>query len=127
MGFVQSKNEPTVYKKVRRNSDSLLLCIYVDDIIYMGSSQDMLSDFKEEMLKTFEMSDMGPIKYFLGLEDDGSENADPTRYRRLVGSLLYLTHTRPNLVYAVGIVSRFMQSLISHHMGAVKRILHYLS
>lgn len=60
-------------------------------------------------------------------QDDGSENTDPTRYRRLVGSLLYLTHTRPALVYAVGIVSRFMQSPTSHHMGAVKRILHYLS
>jgi hypothetical protein len=43
--------------------------------------------------------------------EDGEETplVDNTLYRQLVGSLLYLTHTRPNLSYAIGAVSRFMQ------------------
>lgn len=58
---------------------------------------------------------------------DSLRKANPTCYRRIVGSLLYLTHTRPDLVYDVGIVSQFMQSPIMHQFGAVKRILHYVS
>lgn len=52
---------------------------------------------------------------------------DSLHYRKLVGGLLFLTHTRPDLAYAVGVVSRFMQTPSSHHLGAVKRILHYIT
>ena len=45
----------------------------------------------------------------------------------MAGGLLYLTHTRPDLIFAVGLVSRFMQRPSKHHFGAVKRILHYVS
>lgn len=41
-------------------------------------------------------------------KDDGEPISDPTLYRRLVGSLIYLTMTRPNLSYAVQIVSQFV-------------------
>ena len=50
------------------NSDTLLLCFYVDDIIYMSSSTDMLLEFRNDMMKTFEMSNLGPLRYFLGFE-----------------------------------------------------------
>lgn len=56
-----------------------------------------------------------------------SGKANPVHYRKIVGILLYLTHTRPDLVYAVGMVSRFMQSPTMHHFGALKRILHYVA
>lgn len=170
MGFTRSINEPTVYTKFRGNSEILILCIYVDDILYMGSSVEMLSEFKEKMSRTFEMTDLGCLRYFLGLEvvqsneglfvsqqkyaedllkktgmlncrkfstpmnaneklslEDSSGKTDPVRYRKVVGSLFYLTHTRPDLVFAVGIVSRFMQSPSLHHFGTVKRILHYVA
>jgi len=52
---------------------------------------------------------------------------DPTHYRRLIGSLRYLVHTRPDLAYAVGYVSRFMERPTVEHQGAVKRILRYLA
>lgn len=68
MGFVRSINEPTVYSKQEGNSIILLLSIYVDDILYMGSSAKMLIEFKEAMMQTFEMTDLGPMQYFLGLE-----------------------------------------------------------
>jgi hypothetical protein len=48
---------------------------------------------------------------------------DPTHYRRLIGSLRYLVHTRLDLAFAVGFVSRFMEQPTVEHQGAVKRIL----
>ena len=52
---------------------------------------------------------------------------DPTHYRRLIGSLRYLVHTRPDLAFAVGFVSRFMERPTVEHQGAVKRILRYVA
>lgn len=51
---------------------------------------------------------------------------DPTYYLSIVGSLRYLIHTRPDICYAVGIVSRFMESPTSKHLAAVKHILRYV-
>ena len=51
---------------------------------------------------------------------------DATLYRQLVGSLIYLTHTRPDLAFAVGMVSRFMQEPHELHWKAAKCILHYI-
>jgi hypothetical protein len=51
---------------------------------------------------------------------------DATQYRRLVGSLRYLTHTRSDLAFSVGYVSRFMQRPTTEHQQAVKRIIRYV-
>ena len=51
---------------------------------------------------------------------------DATLYRQLVGSLIYLTHTKPDISFAVGMVSRFMQEPHELHWKAAKRILHYI-
>ena len=56
----------------------------------------------------------------------GSPLRDPTLYRQLVGSLVYLTVTRPDLAHAVHSVSQFMASPCSDHYAAVLRILRYL-
>jgi hypothetical protein len=55
--------------------------------------------------------------------------ADASLYRSIVGSLLYLTHTRPDISFAVGYVSRFMEAptTTTEHFAAVKRILRYLA
>ena len=47
--------------------------------------------------------------------DSTAKEVDATRYRRIVGSLRYLIHTRPNLSFAVGYVSRFMQRPTTEH------------
>ena len=52
--------------------------------------------------------------------------ADKVRYQRLVGKLIYLSHTRPDIAYAVSVVSQFMHNPSEDHMGAVIRILRYL-
>ena len=51
---------------------------------------------------------------------------DKGRYQRLVGRLMYLAHTRPNLAYALSIVSQFMHNPREQHMNAVMLILRYL-
>jgi hypothetical protein len=51
---------------------------------------------------------------------------DATLYRSIVGGLRYLTHTRPDIAYAVGYVSRFMEDPREDHWTAVKRLLRYI-
>ncbi|KAL0361165.1 UNVERIFIED_CONTAM: Retrovirus-related Pol polyprotein from transposon RE1 [Sesamum radiatum] len=140
-----------------------------DDLIYTGNNEKMIHDFKEDMMKTFEMSDLGLMHFFLGIEinqekegificqkkytetllkkfkmescktvttplvtgekykkEDGSEKVDGSIYRSLIGSLLYLTATRPDIMFATSLLSRFMQSPSQVHYGAAKRILRYL-
>ncbi|BAU03366.1 hypothetical protein VIGAN_UM087700, partial [Vigna angularis var. angularis] len=57
---------------------------------------------------------------------EGDLFSDPERYRRLVGKLIYLTITRPDLSFAVGVVSQFMQAPCLGHWNAIIRILRYL-
>ncbi|KAJ0440582.1 putative RNA-directed DNA polymerase [Helianthus annuus] len=57
---------------------------------------------------------------------EGAKPADKERYQRLVGKLIYLAHTRPDIAYAVGVVSQFMHQPQKEHMEAVMRIVQYL-
>lgn len=59
-------------------------------------------------------------------KDEGDLLSDSATYRTLVGSLLYLTNTRPDISYAVQQVSQFMASPRHLHMAAVRRIIHYI-
>lgn len=55
-------------KRLQVKEKILLVCIYVDDLICMGTYIVMIEDFKQNMKKIFEMSDLGLMSYFLGLE-----------------------------------------------------------
>ncbi|XP_021771481.1 uncharacterized protein LOC110735599 [Chenopodium quinoa] len=57
---------------------------------------------------------------------EGGDSVDRKLYQRLVGKLIYLSHTRPDMAYAVGVVSRFMHKPQKQHLEAVYRILRYL-
>jgi hypothetical protein len=56
-----------------------------------------------------------------------TEEVDATQYQRLVRSLRYLTHTRPDLAFFIGYVSRFMQRPTMEHQQAMKRIICYVA
>ena len=58
---------------------------------------------------------------------EGKEFEDATKYRQLVGSLNYLTTTRPDVSFVVGILSRFMQKPYEGHWSTAKRVLRYLN
>ncbi|RVW95017.1 Retrovirus-related Pol polyprotein from transposon TNT 1-94 [Vitis vinifera] len=59
-------------------------------------------------------------------ESDGSAPVDKGRYQRLVGKLIYLSHTRPDIGFSVSVVSQFMNNPTEKHMTVVIRILRYL-
>ncbi|TYK03583.1 putative mitochondrial protein [Cucumis melo var. makuwa] len=60
-------------------------------------------------------------------QNDGAEMADAQRFRSLVGGLIYLSHTRPNISYSIGVISRFMQCPSRDHFGAAKPIMRYIA
>ncbi|GKV09408.1 hypothetical protein SLEP1_g20916 [Rubroshorea leprosula] len=145
--FHRNENEPTLYVKMK-GGDILIICVYVDDIIYTGSSNILIEEFKKNMSAEFDMSDLGLLHYFLGLQiyqtdydifvsqekyaldllkkfnmqnckmsttpmntnekltvDDGTPRANEKYFRSMVGGLMYLTHTRPNIMFSVSLVS----------------------
>ncbi|KAF5469588.1 hypothetical protein F2P56_013650, partial [Juglans regia] len=68
-----------------------------------------------------------PLEQNLKLTNqDGSLLSDPSPYRRLVGRLIYLTITRPDIVFAVNILSQFMHAPRAPHMQAATRVLRYI-
>ena len=92
-----------------------------------------ISQFKytEALLKKFKMYGckfvITPLVTYEKLQkDDGASKADTSHYKSLIGSLLYLTTARPNIMYATSLLSRFMQRPSQIHYGATKRILWYL-
>jgi hypothetical protein len=87
--------------------------------------------YARDLLERFHMTDCKSTltPFVLGVKlENGRETplADNTLYIKLVGILLYLTHSRPDLSYAVGLVSRFMQELDELHWKAAKCILRYI-
>ncbi|KAL5748152.1 hypothetical protein ACOSQ2_025449 [Xanthoceras sorbifolium] len=87
--------------------------------------------YAKDLLKKFRMDSVvpctTPMETNLKLrKDDESEEVDASHYRSLVGSLMYLTATRPNLMFAVSMLSRFMTLPKKSHWEAGKRILRYV-
>ncbi|WVZ79350.1 LOW QUALITY PROTEIN: hypothetical protein U9M48_026940 [Paspalum notatum var. saurae] len=147
LGFKKCSSEHALY--TRRSKEGILIVgVYVDDLIVTGSEQQEIKKFKSEMAAKFKMSDLGLLTYYLGIEGkqaielcqsayalklleraglSTAEKVDATHYRSLVGGLRYLTHTRPNITFAVGYVSRFMEDPRKDHMAAVKHLLRYIA
>ncbi|KAK6148271.1 hypothetical protein DH2020_019183 [Rehmannia glutinosa] len=86
--------------------------------------------YTKEILKKFKMDDCNPIntpvECGLKLCKDDHIIKDVTSYRRLVGKLIYLSITRPDITYAVNILSQFMDKPESIHLDSAYRILRYL-
>ncbi|RVX07328.1 Retrovirus-related Pol polyprotein from transposon RE1 [Vitis vinifera] len=142
-GFEESmaKNQAdhTLFVKKSHTGKMAILIVYVDDIILSGNDMEELQNLKKYLSEEFEVKDLGNLKYFLGMEvarsrkgikklgiEKESTPVDRGRYQRLVGRLIYLSHTRPDIGFAVSAVSQFMHSPTEEHMEAVYRILRYL-
>jgi hypothetical protein len=83
------------------------------------------------MLKKFKMNNCKhvstPVECGIKLSKyEEGERVDPTIFKSLVGSLRYLTCTRPDILYGVGLVSRYMESPTTTHLKGAKRILRYV-
>lgn len=168
MGFTNCPYEYVVYTK-REKDEVLIVSVYVDDLLVTGTTSSSILKFKKQMADEFEMTDLGRLTYYLGIEVNQLENCtelkqeayakkllerssmaeckaakypmetkfqldkdakgkevNSTQFKSIVGSLRYLVHTRPDIAYAVGIVSRYMERPTELHQTAVKRILHYI-
>ncbi|KAD7477744.1 hypothetical protein E3N88_00880 [Mikania micrantha] len=162
-----SIDKTLLIKKVGQHK--LLVQIYVDDIIFASSDPKLCADFTELMTKNFEMSAMGELLFFLGLQikqsPDGifihqskytkellkkfdlqnckqcsnpmssttqldadlkGKSVDETLYRCMIGSLMYLTASRPDIMFATCVCARFQAAPKESHLIAVKRIFRYL-
>lgn len=87
--------------------------------------------YAKDILKKSKMADCNPISTPMEpgaklSKYDGGDQVDASKYRSLVGSLRYLTCTRPDLSLSVGVVSRFMEEPVYSHWKALKRILRYI-
>ncbi|WVZ89477.1 hypothetical protein U9M48_035880 [Paspalum notatum var. saurae] len=124
----------------------------VGSLVYLGVTRPDIAFVKARLSEQFLMSDLGPLRYFLGIEGlldrasitdhkteetsmelnlhlsatDGEPLDDPTRYRHIVGSLVYLGVTRPDIFYSVHILSQFVSAPTQLHYSHLLRVLRYL-
>ncbi|XP_058071277.1 uncharacterized mitochondrial protein AtMg00810-like [Magnolia sinica] len=87
--------------------------------------------YAKDLLKKYEMLKCKPIATPMEANarlcsEEGKDLEDTTMYRKIVGSLIYLTLSRPDIVYAIGVVNWFMQTLKKPHLEAVRQILRYV-
>ena len=66
-GFRKSDGEPTLYIKAA-DGNVLIVVLYVDDLFFARNNNFLIGEFKEAMKNEFEMTDLGLLKYFLGIE-----------------------------------------------------------
>jgi hypothetical protein len=85
--FVKCTIEHGVYVR-RSNNELLILCLYVDDLLITASCKKEIKDFKGDLNKEFEMSDLGDISYFLGIEFYKSGRGLMMHQRRYAGEIL---------------------------------------
>ena len=150
----------------RTDKSTILLLLYVDDMIIIGDDLIGIQELKDFLSQQFEMKDLGHLSYFLGLKvthstdglyitqakyasellsrtgltdsktvdtpvelnthlspTGGKPLSNPSLYRRLVGNLVYLNITRPDISYAVHQVNQYLSAPRSTHYATVLRIL----
>nr|GEW24673.1 hypothetical protein [Tanacetum cinerariifolium] len=90
--------------------------VYVDDIIYGSTKKSLCDEFEALMHKRFQTSSIGELTFFLGLQtqkplvnDEEAVDVDVHLYRSMIGSLMYLTASRPDIMFAVCACSRDSQ------------------
>ena len=115
-------------------SDLGLLCFYLGIEVQQGEHGISLSQagYARKILERAGMDSCNPCHTPMEARLKLSKTStaapvDATEYRGLVGCLRYLVHTRPDIAFAVGYVSRFMERPTSEHLSAVKRILCYIA
>ncbi|GJZ98525.1 uncharacterized mitochondrial protein-like protein [Tanacetum coccineum] len=166
--FQRGKIDKTLFIK-RHKGDILLVQVYVDDIIFGSTKKELYNAFEKLMHEKFQMSSMGELTFFLGLQvqqkkdgifisqdkyvveilkkfgftevktastpmetqkpllkDEDGKEVDVHMYRSMIGSLMYLTSSRPDIMFAVCACARYQVNPKVSHLHAVKRIFRYL-
>ena len=111
------------------NNSKIFLALYVDDGLLMGEDEAELQSVISQLEANFEINeDNTPADNNVQLKSIKEENTKrEVPYREAVGSLIFAAIvTRPDIAYAVGVVSRFLDKHEDSHWNAVKRIIRYL-
>ncbi|GJY45672.1 putative ribonuclease H-like domain-containing protein [Tanacetum coccineum] len=167
-GYRRGTIDKTLFIK-KDKKDIMLVQVYVDDIIFGSTRKSWCDEFEALMKGRFQMSSMGELIFFLGLQvkqktygifisqdkyvadmlkkfdlasvktaitpmetkmaltkDEEADDVDVHLYRSMIGSLMYLTASRPDIMFAVCVCSRFQVTPKTSHLNAVKRIFKYL-
>ncbi|GKB46471.1 putative ribonuclease H-like domain-containing protein, partial [Tanacetum coccineum] len=133
-GFRRGTIDKTLFIK-KDKGDILLLQVYVDDIIFGSTNKSLCDEFEQMMHKKFQMSSMGELTFFLGLQVQQKKDRIFIRQdkyvvdilkKSMIGSLMYLTAYRPDIMFAVCTCARFQVTPKTSHLHAVKRIFRYL-
>ena len=162
-GFSRGGADRTLFIKWV-GDDAIIAQIYVDDIVFGSTSQEQKDAFSKSMSKEFEMSMVGELTFFLGLQvkqshdgifisqkkyaqnlvkkfgmqdshpmhtpmgttnklskDPAGQGVDQKLYRSMIGSLLYLCASRPDIAFSVGACARYQANPKESHLKAVKR------
>nr|GEV59334.1 copia protein [Tanacetum cinerariifolium] len=167
-GFQRGQIDKTLFIQ-RIKGDILLVRVYVDDIIFGSTKKELCTEFEKLMHKKFQISFMGELTFFLGLQvtqkddeifisqdkymakilknfgfatmktasipmetskpflkDENAEDVDVYLNRSMIGSLMYLTSSRPDIMFDVCACARFQVTLRVLHLRVVKRMFRYL-
>ncbi|GJU91626.1 putative ribonuclease H-like domain-containing protein [Tanacetum coccineum] len=167
-GYRRGTIDKTLFIK-KDKKDIMLVQVYVDDIIFGSTRKSWCDEFEALMKGRFQMSSMGELIFFLGLQvkqttdgifisqdkyvadmlkkfdlasvktaitpmetkmaltkDEEADEVDVHLYRSMIGSLMYLTAFRPDIMFVVCACSRFLVTPKISHLNAVKRIFKYL-
>ncbi|GJX13399.1 uncharacterized mitochondrial protein-like protein [Tanacetum coccineum] len=128
---LRGKIDQTLFIK-RKQGHILLVQIYVDDIIFGSTKKELCDEFEKLMKDKFFNDYYGRTYLIFGFTDlekplvqDG-DAIDEHLYRSMIGSLMYLTASRPDIMFAVCACARFQVSPKTSHLLVVKRIFRYL-
>ncbi|GKB05141.1 putative ribonuclease H-like domain-containing protein [Tanacetum coccineum] len=167
-GYRRGTIDKTLFLKKDKH-DIILVQVYVDDIIFGSTKKSWCDEFEALMKSRFQMSSMGELTFFLGLQvkqkpngifisqdkyvaeilkkfdfasvktastpietqkplvkDEEASDVDVHLYRSMIGSLMYVTASRPDIMFVVCACSRFQVTPKTSHLSAVKRIFRYL-
>ena len=167
-GFTRGKENQTLFIK-REDGELIVAQVYVDDIIFGSTKDELAHSFLKLMQAEFEMSMIGELTHFLGLQirqqDSGiflsqfkyaknlvkkfglesasfvrtpmspnvkltvdllSKSVDSSLFRNMIGSLFYLTSSRLDISYSVGMCARYLANPKKFHMIALRRVIKYV-
>ncbi|GJW77026.1 putative ribonuclease H-like domain-containing protein [Tanacetum coccineum] len=168
-GFFKREFTKLLFIKQLHKCDIFTVQVYVDDIIFGSTKKELCNAFEKLMHEKFQMSSMGELTFFLGLQvqqkkdgifisqdkyvveilkkfrftevktastpmetqkpllkDEDGEEVDVHMYRSMIGSLMYLTSLRPDIMFAVCACARYQVNPKVSHLYAMKRIFRYL-
>ncbi|XP_019173399.1 PREDICTED: uncharacterized protein LOC109168974 [Ipomoea nil] len=120
-GFKQSVADPSLFTMTLDSCFTAIL-VYVDDILIAGTNSVHIDNLKQFLDNSFKIKDLGQRLSSL----DGDLLDKPETIRRLVGRLLYLTNTRPDISFAVQHLSQHVDKPRNSHLIAAHRVLRYL-